>query len=73
MKDELELIDDMLESAMKGKVRNTQGQDHSKTYHKITISVDAKEKQKIKKYADKHYRGNVSMLIKDLLEKKHIL
>lgn len=72
-KDEHDLIDEMLDSAMKGKIRDTKGQDKSKTYHKITISIDELQKNKIKKYAKKHFRGNISELIKSLLEDKKII
>ncbi len=46
--------------------------DH-KTYHRITISLTQKEKDKIIAFAGKNYKGNVSECIKDTLKKKKVL
>lgn len=46
--------------------------DH-KTYHRITISLTQKDKDKIIAFASKNYKGNVSECIKDILKKKKVL
>ena len=52
--------------------RKTQGQDHSKNYHKITISVSQKDKEAIANYAQKH-NVKVSELIREALKDKGVL
>ncbi len=52
--------------------RKTQGQDHSKNYHKITISVSQKDKEAIATYAQQH-NIKVSELIREALKDKGIL
>ena len=52
--------------------RKTKGQDHSKNYHKITISVSEKDKESIASYAQKH-NIKVSELIREALKEKGIL
>ena len=52
--------------------RKTRGQDRSKNYHKITISISQKDKQDVIAYAEK--KGvSVSKLFKQLLEDKGII
>ena len=52
--------------------RKTQGQDHSKNYHKITISVSQKDKEAIATYAHKN-NIKVSELIREALKEKGVL
>lgn len=52
--------------------RKTQGHDHSKNYHKITISVSQKDKEAIATYAQKH-NVKVSELIREALKDKGVL
>nr|WP_316721747.1 DUF6290 family protein [Sulfurospirillum sp. 'SP'] len=52
--------------------RKTKGQDHSKNYHKITISLSEKDKESIAAYAQKH-NIKVSELIREALKEKGIL
>lgn len=52
--------------------RKTKGQDHSKNYHKITISVNQKEKEAVDLYAQKH-NIKVSELIREALKEKGVL
>ena len=52
--------------------RKTQGQDHSKNYHKITISVSQKDKEAIATYAQQH-NIKVSELIREALKDKGVL
>ncbi len=52
--------------------RKTQGQDHSKNYHKITISVSQKDKEAIAAYAQQH-NIKVSELIREALKEKGVL
>ncbi len=52
--------------------RKTQGQDHSKNYHKITISVSQKDKEAIAAYAQQH-NIKVSELIREALKDKGVL
>lgn len=52
--------------------RKTQGQDHSKNYHKITISVSQKDKEAIAAYAQR-YNIKVSELIREALKDKGVL
>lgn len=47
--------------------RKAKGQDHSKSYHKVTISVTEKEKVDIQSAAKKKGKS-VSALIKELLK-----
>ncbi len=44
-----------------------------KTYHRITISLTQKEKDKIIKFARDNYNGNVSECIKEILKKKKVI
>lgn len=52
--------------------RKTGGQDHSKSYHKITISVSEKEKAEIQLVAQTQGKS-VSALIKDVLKTEGII
>ena len=52
--------------------RMTKGQDHSKSYHKITISVTEKGKIDIQSAAEEKGKS-VSALIKELLKAKEII
>jgi len=52
--------------------RKTKGQDRSKSYHKITMSVTQKEKEDIQIAAEKEGKG-VSAFIKDLLRGEGII
>ena len=52
--------------------RKTKGQDHSKNYHKITISVSQKDKEAIAAYAQQH-NIKVSELIREALKDKGVL
>ena len=45
---------------------------YAKTYDRITISITHKQKLDIQNYAQQHYDGNVSDLIKSLLKKEQI-
>ena len=52
--------------------RKTQGQDRSKNYHKITISVNQKDKESLQSYAQS--KGvSVSEVLKALLREKAII
>ena len=44
-----------------------------KAYERISISMTKEEKNKVKLYADEHYNGNISELVKSLLKKKKII
>jgi len=52
--------------------RKSKGQDRSKNYHKITISISEKDKLSVMEYA-KENNLTVSSLIKDLLRAKSII
>ena len=65
------IIDHIMED-LKTPKRKTAGQDHSKCYHKITISVNEKEKADIQKAAQEQGKS-VSALIKDLLSTEGII
>jgi len=63
---------DYLMEDLKSPKRKTRGQDHSKSYHKITISVNEKEKAEIQAAAEE--KGvSVSMLIKELLKVEGVI
>jgi predicted HicB family RNase H-like nuclease len=69
------MIDDILDDIAKDldiPKRKTSGQDKSKNYHKITISVDQETKLKVNEYA-KNNDISVSKLIKDLIKEKGII
>ncbi len=64
-------IDHLMED-LKSPKRKTKGQDRSKSYHKITISVNEKEKAEIQAAAEE--KGvSVSMLIKELLKVEGVI
>ena len=65
------IIDHIMED-LKTPKRKTAGQDHSKCYHKITISVNEKEKMAIQEAAQKQGKS-VSTLIKDLLRANRVI
>ena len=44
-----------------------------KKYLRLSISVNKKEKTDIKKYADKHYNGNISNMIRDILKEAKVI
>ena len=65
------IIDHIMED-LKTPKRKTAGQDHSKCYHKITISVNEKEKAEIQAAAEE--KGvSVSMFIKELLKVEGVI
>lgn len=57
---------------LKSPKRKTKGQDRSKSYHKITISVTEKEKTDIQKAAEKQGKS-VSALMKELLRLEEVI
>jgi predicted DNA binding CopG/RHH family protein len=67
-----DFINELLKSHLSITKRKTQGHDHSKNYHKITISVSEKDKEAIAAYAKKH-RIKVSALIREALLEKGVI
>lgn len=65
------IIDTLMEDFDTPK-RATKGQDRSKNYHKITISINEKDKLSVMEYA-KQNNLTVSSLIKDLLRENSII
>ena len=62
----------LLMSDLKVQKRKTKGQDKSKNYHKITISINEQDKNDVLTYANE--KGiSVSMLIKNLLQEQGII
>lgn len=66
-----DFIDHLMED-LKSPQRKTKGQDRTKSYHKITISVTEKEKVDIQSAAEE--KGmSVSALMKELLKVEGII
>lgn len=69
--DSEDIINSLLEGLNQVK-RKTKGQDKSKNYHKLTISINQKDKQSIQEYAESNGMS-VSALIKSILKKEGII
>lgn len=69
---EKDTIIDSLLNELKTTKRKTSGQDKTKKYQKITISIDLVDKTKVIDYAKKH-KVSISELIRNLLKENKIL
>ena len=76
---EIENLEDIVYKTLSEYMPKKKGRPFSKrnldikAYERISISMTKEEKNKVKLYADEHYNGNISELVKSLLKKKKII
>ena len=53
--------------------RPRKGDNEKKVFRRFSISVDVEQYKSLEEYAQEHYEGNISLLVRKLLKEKDII